>query len=117
VTVVLLGIPCLVAGYGIWGLAIPSTWKAFVSPHTGWYGAIDGNSWVAFPVGVALAAIGATLATRALPLHGRWTRVLLAPTRSAVLSGRVAQLTRDRADTIDARQAEIRRIERDLHDG
>jgi signal transduction histidine kinase len=117
VTAVLLGVPCLIAGYGIWGLAIPSTWKAFVGPHTGWYGALDGNSWVAFPVGIVLGVTGLILTSVLLRPHGRWTRVLLAPTRAAVLSGRVARLTKDRADSIDARQTEIQRIERDLHDG
>jgi signal transduction histidine kinase len=42
---------------------------------------------------------------------------LLEPTRKAVLEGRVAALAASRADTVDSAAAEIRRIERDLHDG
>jgi signal transduction histidine kinase len=43
-------------------------------------------------------------------------RVLLAPS-DAVLVKRVEQLTESRAATVDAQAAELRRIERDLHDG
>jgi signal transduction histidine kinase len=42
---------------------------------------------------------------------------LLQPSPAAVLSARVAQLTEQRADTTAIQAAEIRRIERDLHDG
>jgi signal transduction histidine kinase len=43
-------------------------------------------------------------------------RLLLAPT-DAALARRVEQLTESRAATVDAQAAELRRIERDLHDG
>jgi signal transduction histidine kinase len=39
------------------------------------------------------------------------------PTASTVLAHRVRQLTETRADAVDAQAAELRRIERDLHDG
>jgi signal transduction histidine kinase len=45
------------------------------------------------------------------------TRSLLAPTDRAQLENRVQQLTESRADTVDTQAAELRRIERDLHDG
>ena len=41
---------------------------------------------------------------------------LLAPTR-AEMAARVGQLTESRSDAVDASAAELRRIERDLHDG
>ncbi|MGD7704943.1 sensor histidine kinase [Microlunatus sp. Y2014] len=44
-------------------------------------------------------------------------RALLAPTRAAVLAGQVASLSSSRAETRDSAAAELRRIERDLHDG
>ncbi|MFJ9431097.1 sensor histidine kinase [Streptomyces sp. NPDC101490] len=64
----------------------------------------------------------------ALPLHGRlaalaadWSRTLLTPAPSAVrdaaLAARIEQLTATRAGAIAAHGAELRRIERDLHDG
>ncbi|WP_175557356.1 sensor histidine kinase [Raineyella antarctica] len=42
---------------------------------------------------------------------------MLGPSRTAVLSSRVAALTTSRADSVDSAAQEIRRIERDLHDG
>ncbi|MFD0153451.1 sensor histidine kinase [Streptomyces sp. NPDC055721] len=63
-----------------------------------------------------------------LPLIGRlaaletdWSRALLTPSpsaaRDAALAARVEQLTATRAGAIAAHGAELRRIERDLHDG
>lgn len=63
-----------------------------------------------------------------LPLIGRladletdWSRALLTPApsaaRDAALAARVEQLTATRAGAIAAHGAELRRIERDLHDG
>ncbi|MEV4310819.1 sensor domain-containing protein [Actinocrispum sp. NPDC049592] len=51
---------------------------------------------------------------RAQALLARW---LLAPTERSRLANRVRQLTESRADTVDTQAAELRRIERDLHDG
>ncbi len=45
------------------------------------------------------------------------TEQLLGPSKAAILTGRVAGLAASRADTVDSAAAEIRRIERDLHDG
>jgi signal transduction histidine kinase len=45
------------------------------------------------------------------------TRALLAPTEKSRLANRVVQLTESRAETVDTQAAELRRIERDLHDG
>ncbi|MEV7021909.1 histidine kinase [Kitasatospora sp. NPDC093558] len=52
-----------------------------------------------------------------LRLHERAARALLGPSRRAELARQVSHLARTRADTIDAGAAELRRIERDLHDG
>lgn len=54
------------------------------------------------------------------PLVRAWasiTAALLGPSRNARLRSRVAQLTSSRADSVDSAAQEIRRIERDLHDG
>ena len=47
----------------------------------------------------------------------RLSRLILAPSEKARLTARVAHLATSRADTIDTQASEIRRIERDLHDG
>ena len=52
-----------------------------------------------------------------LDVNARAARWLLSPSRSAVLAGRVTELAESRAETVDTQAAEIRRIERDLHDG
>lgn len=63
-----------------------------------------------------------------LPLIGRladleadWSRTLLTPgpsaARDAALAARIEQLTATRAGAVAAHGAELRRIERDLHDG
>jgi signal transduction histidine kinase len=44
-------------------------------------------------------------------------RVLLNPSRTEVLEERVELLTRSRAEAVDHSAAELRRLERDLHDG
>jgi signal transduction histidine kinase len=44
-------------------------------------------------------------------------RSLLAPTERVRLRARVAQLAASRAETVDIQASELRRIERDLHDG
>ena len=49
--------------------------------------------------------------------YTKLTRLFLAPNEKERLSLRVAQLTESRADTVDTQAAELRRIERDLHDG
>ncbi len=47
----------------------------------------------------------------------QYDRALLGPTRGAALARRVDRLTETRTQVVDAQAAELRRIERDLHDG
>jgi signal transduction histidine kinase len=64
-----------------------------------------------------MALVGIVLAKPLLAVKVRYDRLLLAPTRSAELARRVAALAESRADAADEQAAELRRIERDLHDG
>ncbi|MGX1804614.1 sensor histidine kinase [Nocardia sp. NPDC055321] len=72
---------------------------------------------------VAAALIAAPLGWLALQtpavarLTARTAAALLAPADGAELAHRVAELTATRAAALDAHGAELRRIERDLHDG
>lgn len=79
--------------------------------------ALAGRPWLALVLGVALMVFGLVSAPTALRLHGRWTGWLLRPTEKARLDLRVRQLTESRDDANEAQAAELRRIERDLHDG
>jgi signal transduction histidine kinase len=76
-----------------------------------------GTSFLEWPLGV-LAFWLFWRYTRALVrVRARLNRWLLAPVPSASLARRVEELTESRAETVDTQAAELRRIERDLHDG
>jgi signal transduction histidine kinase len=62
----------------------------------------------------AILALGVWLVPRTIGAH---TRVLLGWEADAELVGRVEQLTQTRAEVVDTASAELRRLERDLHDG
>ncbi|MFI2712704.1 sensor histidine kinase [Micromonospora sp. NPDC018662] len=70
-----------------------------------------------FPIGALLVAGGLVVARWPIRLHVTVAGFFLPPTREAELALRVRQLTVTRAETVDAQAAELRRIERDLHDG
>jgi signal transduction histidine kinase len=92
------------------GLGVPA-WNL---PYAG-VAAVRGDG--AVPLGLALIAAGLWVAPRLLPAYGSLARLVLGPTRGGELSVQVEHLARTRSDTIDAGAAELRRIERDLHDG
>ncbi|WP_030568615.1 sensor histidine kinase [Streptomyces aureocirculatus] len=66
-------------------------------------------------------AVVLPLIVRLAELDARWSRALLKPSpeaeRNAELAERVEELTETRAGAVAAHGAELRRIERDLHDG
>jgi signal transduction histidine kinase len=67
--------------------------------------------------GAVLAALGLWSAPALLRCYGPLARLMLAGPGTDELNRRITHLTQTRAETIDASAAEIRRIERDLHDG
>ena len=115
--------------YGVYGFVLGILWPTLT--HAGmndWYGFIHVSKsgvltnlrWATFPVGAAFIVGGAYAGPALIRLHGRWTALLLGPTakaRQQALARRVARLTETRADAVDTQAAELRRIERDLHDG
>ncbi|BFU45274.1 sensor histidine kinase [Krasilnikovia sp. MM14-A1004] len=107
--------------YGVEGISLLPLWLYL---SVDWYG--YGFFWpiaslpealLSVPQGVLFVALGLSAAPVLLTVNARFTRLFLAPTKAAELRLRVAQLTVTRADTVDAQAAELRRIERDLHDG
>ena len=107
--------------YGLQGVVLLPLW---IWLGTGWYGygviwPIEsvGDGFLAFPQGVLLVALGLAVAPYLRRFDARFTRLFLGPTGNAELRMRVTQLTVTRADTVDDQAAELRRIERDLHDG
>jgi signal transduction histidine kinase len=67
--------------------------------------------------GLTLVCLGVAVAPWLLRGYSGLARTLLAPTGQAELAQRVYHLAQTRTETIDSGAAEIRRIERDLHDG
>jgi len=117
----LAGLPAAVIAYGLFGLAQPIVWQPIVDAGgSNWYGMIHVDSqpaaWLAAVLGAGVVLLGLAIGPASLLLHAQFTRSLLAPT-PAVLAQRVRHLTETRADAVDAQAAELRRIERDLHDG
>ncbi|WP_285553433.1 sensor histidine kinase [Actinoplanes regularis] len=111
----------LVPLYGLLGLTLTPSW---IWLGTGWYG--YGAVWsidtflaglLSVPQGVIILVAGLWVAPWLRRVDALFARLLLAPTRAAELRLRVTQLTVTRAGTVDAQAAELRRIERDLHDG
>ncbi|MFJ9563837.1 histidine kinase [Streptomyces fuscichromogenes] len=62
-------------------------------------------------------AVVLPLIVRLADLEADWSTALLKPPPQALLTARVERLAQTRADAINAHGAELRRIERDLHDG
>ncbi|MFC6014969.1 histidine kinase [Plantactinospora solaniradicis] len=129
-------IPAVLVGLGLFGLVGQPLWWApwavpigvfsgeWITPWYIWYGVtylapdLGGiPGWVSALLGLAMAGLGTLLGPALLRLRVRYDRLLLTPTRSASLAQRVDQLTETRADALDNQAAELRRIERDLHDG
>ncbi|MFC4563000.1 sensor histidine kinase [Nocardiopsis mangrovi] len=75
------------------------------------------DSWYPLLISIALLTAFRLLAPLAVTLYAHLNRWLLAPNEKARLTARVAHLATSRAETIDAQASEVRRIERDLHDG
>ncbi|MFW6692057.1 sensor histidine kinase [Streptomyces sp. MAR4 CNX-425] len=115
-------LPLLAVGYGLFGMALPLLWDPSYPGDTlvdyaGVEVASRDTALALVPVGAALCALGVAAGPSAMALHARWTRSLLAPTRASQLALEVAALDEKRTAATDWQAAEVRRIERDLHDG
>jgi signal transduction histidine kinase len=75
------------------------------------------QSFVLVPLGLVGLLLWYVTAVPLANLNARVIRALLAPTEQAQLRARVRQLAASRAETVDSQANELRRIERDLHDG
>lgn len=122
VTSLVLGVVSLVLPiYGLEGILLLPLW---IWLGTQWYG--YGVIWpihsvaegfLSLPQGALILLIGLAAAPYLRQANAHFAALFLSPTRNAELRLRVDELTVTRADTVDAQAAELRRIERDLHDG
>ncbi|WP_067826015.1 sensor histidine kinase [Nocardia inohanensis] len=114
---------------GVLAVVLPISAIAQLSMPLYWWLVPDGelatfgfavNSWLR-ALDAALLSVIPIFVTLQLPLVARaqaaLARALLGPSPDAGLAVRVAELTATRAAALDAHGAELRRIERDLHDG
>jgi signal transduction histidine kinase len=114
--------PAALILWGLFGVIMPAIWGRIVQVGgNNWYAFIRVDStrtgWLCVPLGVAFAALGLYAAPWLLRRYGLLAATMLAPTRTAELALRVSHLAQTRADAVDTGAAELRRIERDLHDG
>ena len=117
---VLVALPLALVDYGLFGVLVqPFVWRLLGDGN--WYAFVPVHSTAtmltALLLGLAFTAAGLRLAPTALGWHALWSRRVLAAPYSTELERRVQHLTGTRADALDTQAAELRRIERDLHDG
>ncbi|MFS8202850.1 sensor domain-containing protein [Streptomyces sp. CWNU-52B] len=116
-------LPAALIVYPFEGFALAAgLWRVFTDgTYVGWwYGFVPvGGQLSALAAGVlgaALLVAGVHLGPYLLRVHFLLTRSVLASGQGA-LAERVRVLTETRRDAVDTSAAELRRIERDLHDG
>jgi signal transduction histidine kinase len=121
-------LPAILILYGVWGWMLALWAGDLITSHGGqeWYTFIPVNEgYLDHPervtgtavLGTLFVVAGFLIGPKMLDHYGRWGRVLLGPTEKAKLALRVQHLTETRSDAVDTSAAELRRIERDLHDG
>ncbi|WP_069869283.1 sensor histidine kinase [Streptomyces malaysiensis] len=109
--------------YGLEGFVLAAgVWQPIVDAGgTYWYAFLPIDSqWTALlavPVGAGFIAAGTAVSPLLLRGHFLLSRAFLDPTPHMQLEQRVRRLTETRHDAVDTSAAELRRIERDLHDG
>jgi signal transduction histidine kinase len=111
----LAAFPVLLVLTGLAAVLLAAGQAAGIIGELSWLGGTEVPLQLA--AGLACVAAGAAFAGPLLRLRGEWTSLLLKPGRRGKLNDRVRQLTRTRADALATQAAELRRIERDLHDG
>ncbi|MGW7301185.1 sensor histidine kinase [Streptomyces sp. NPDC054829] len=112
-------LPAVLVLYPVEGFALAlGLWRVF--PDDYWYGFVpvsdQASAFGAAALGGVILFVAHRYAVDALQLHFRLTKALLSPSQ-AELAERVRVLTQTRRDAVDTSAAELRRIERDLHDG
>jgi signal transduction histidine kinase len=109
---ILAAASAVAVGVGTVAFIVPALTKAVPPP------AFPGNTKpVIVVLGLAIVASGVAAAPWLLRAYGLLASSMLAPAADAELTLRVQRLTQTRTEALDTGAAEVRRIERDLHDG
>ncbi len=119
VGVLILVLPLTVFAYGLFGVIMPFLWEPIVDAGgNNWYLLVhvnnSGTALTAAVLGVPFMLLGYLMGPAMLRVHARFAHGLLGPTEMA---RKVHHLTATRSDAVNTSAAELRRIERDLHDG
>ena len=110
VGVALGALPAFLVSIGVWTVVADTGTLLF-----GWSDTAPRGFWLqVFFLGLLLA--GVLAGPRILKAHAQFSAALLAPTRKE-LDAQLGRLNESRSQVVDASAAELRRIERDLHDG
>ncbi|MFJ8590185.1 sensor histidine kinase [Streptomyces sp. NPDC093598] len=114
-------LPAVLLLYPLEGFAIAAgLWRVLDGADGYWYGFVrvhdQTSAFGAAALGLVLLFFAHFLTPRLLDVHFRLTRAVLGSNQGE-LAERVRVLTETRRDAVDTSAAELRRIERDLHDG
>ncbi|MFE1309824.1 sensor domain-containing protein [Streptomyces sp. NPDC058755] len=114
-------LPAVLLFYPFEGFAVAAgLWRVLADGQTYWYGFVpvtDQPSALGAAATAAVLLVAAyRLTPRLLTVHFKLTRAVLGADQGE-LAERVRVLTETRRDAVDTSAAELRRIERDLHDG
>ncbi|MDS0134331.1 sensor domain-containing protein [Amycolatopsis sp. CM201R] len=114
--------PLLLILHGIRGLTMPFLVGTEAAEWLGsWYVVLpvddQPTAWFAAILGLAHFPLALWSAPHLLKLHARLAATLLSPTEVTRLTNRVQHLAESRDDAVGSQATELRRIERDLHDG
>ncbi|MFB6813413.1 sensor histidine kinase [Streptomyces sp. NPDC056347] len=95
-------------------------WRVFTDDRY-WYGFVpvtdQATGLAAAGLGLVLFGVGVLVNERLLRAHFLIARAVLSPTTQEELARRIDRLTETRHEAVDTAALELRRIERDLHDG
>lgn len=115
-------LPAALIIYPLEGYALAAgLWRVYSEGGLGyWYGFVpisgQASALGAAGLGTVLLTLGIFINPALLRAHFRLTKAVLAP-HEAGFEQRVEELTKTRHDAVDVSAAELRRIERNLHDG
>ncbi len=114
--------PLLLILHGIRGLTMPFLVGTEAAEWLGsWYVVLpvddQPTAWFAAILGLAHFPLALWSAPHLLKLHAKLAATLLSPTEVTRLTNRVQHLAESRDDAVGSQATELRRIERDLHDG
>ncbi|MEV5610350.1 histidine kinase [Streptomyces sp. NPDC052225] len=119
-------VPLSFVAYGLYGLFLAAFGPSLATSGRYWEGSLwytgfeatDGvTAAMAGVFGVAIGVAGIALAPAVASVNARFVKAALAPSEQELMAARIAHLAATRSDAVDTSAAELRRIERDLHDG